>query len=321
MKKKIKCLAALLAALTLLSACSGENDRQSSDTAHNGGNETAAAAGTHENAIKTENNDTVEGSSVPVDDPTLITDKSQYPTNLCGLAADKISADSITQVHKDDYDSDWTSASCNGFVYLSEPTGINYNSIDNADIFNDMDNSFDESPTESLAEYKKYSVGDEICGLVIDEATTMFKNASTEKTFDERFFSGCVVKFKGEKKLSGYLIILSEELYGVGGVGDIVFIPDGGSQTLPVMNFYEFSEEGKPLSNLLKYSQTVGGLCFKNEYGFISCGSLDDYDSSWFLGKEHNLPLKATITVDNIYMSAVMNWITNCSGVIASIEF
>ena len=321
MKSKVRFLAALSAAAMLLTACS-EQGQSVTAPANTSGNVQNSQAG--ENTISAENQNTnVEESSKPENDPTLITDKSKYPADLYGVIGDKIEADEITNVHKqeDGSDEDWRTAGCNGFVYLAEPTGINYNSIDNADSFNSEDNSFEGSPEESPAQYKRYKVGDEICGLTVKEAYTFFSNKEFPDPFDGQYFSGCTVSFEGEKKLTGYIIILSEDLYGIGGTGDVIFIPDDDSQTLPVMNYNAADAEKGIYSNILSFAVTVGSFSYKNEYRSISCGNIDSYESSWFLGEEHNKPIKVSVTLDEIGISSSIDWITSYSAKIKEISF
>ena len=323
MKSKVRFLAALSAAAMLLTACS-EQGQSVTAPANTSGNVQNSQAG--ENTISAENQNTnVEESSKPENDPTLITDKSKYPADLYGVIGDKIETDDITEVHKQDggSDEDWRTAGCNGFVYLAEPTGINYNTLDNADIFNSEDNSFEGSTEESPAEYKRYKTGDEICGLTVKNASVYFANKTDDypEPFEGQHFSGGSVSFEGEKKLTGYIIILSEDLYGIGGTGDVIFIPDKDSQTLPVMNYNAADAEKGIYSNVLSFAVTVGSFSYKNEYRHISCGNIDSYESSWFLGEEHNKPVKVSVTLDEIGISSSIDWITSYSAKIKEISF
>lgn len=305
----------------LLSAC---NEQGQSVTAPTN------TSGNVQNSQDSENTDSAESlntsaeeSSIPENDPTLVTDKSKFPTDLYGVNGDKIDIDEITEVHKqeDGSDDEWRSAGCNGFVYLAEPTGINYNSLDNADSFNSEDNSFEGSPEESPAEYKRFRVGDEICGLTVKEASVFFSNKESDRSFEGQYFSGGSVSFEGEKKLTGYIIILSEDLYGIGGTGDVIFIPDKDSQTLPVLNYNVSDAEKGIYSNILSFAVTVGTFSYKNEYHNISCGNIDSYESSWFLGEEHNKPIKVSVTLEDIGISSSIDWITSYSAKIKEISF
>lgn len=298
MKKFTKTAVLLLSALLLMTACNKNN---------NGGESTSAPE-----------------SSSTAPEPGFVSDRSQYPTDLYGIGGEQISVDEITELYKYSEENPWDNATCDGFVYLAEPTGINYNSIDNADTYNDSDEliSFEGSESESPAVYKRYKVGDEICGLTVESASTSFKyNGSSEALSNEKHFLSGSVAFSGEKQLSGYIIILNKELYGIGGKEDIIFIPDNDSQVLPVINYNDFSDTDGVYSNLLSNVYVVGDFAYKNEYPFISCGNMSDYESSWFSDAEFNKPLKASLTIGDIEMASSIAWITSPSAVIKNVNF
>ncbi|MDE7281520.1 MAG: hypothetical protein K2N36_07250 [Ruminiclostridium sp.] len=325
MKRKVKFSAVLLTAAMLLTACNEQGEPVSTaDTSGNVQNSQGSQDSPNTDSTESLNTNTAESSSLE-EDPTLITDKSKFPTDLYGLNGDKIDIDEITEVHKQEGGSDdeWWSAGCSGFVYLAEPTGINYNSLDNADSFNSEDNSFEGSPEESPAEYKRYKGGDEICGLTVANTFVYFANKTDDypEPFEGQHFCGGSVSFEGEKKLTGYIIILSEELYGIGGTGDVIFIPDKDSQTLPVMNYNAADAEKGIYSNVLSFAVTVGGFSYKNEYRHISCGNIDSYESSWFLGEEHNKPVKVSVTLTDLSISSSIDWITSYTANIKEISF
>lgn len=317
MKKTAKITALLLSALLVITACS-DNGK---------GSVTTPAENNPNNTVKTESSTdsgTGENSTEPTTEPGFVSDRSQYPTDLYGLGGDPISADDIAELYKYSEENPWDNATCNGFVYLAEPTGINYNSIDNADIYNDNDEpvSFEGSESESPAKYKKYKVGDEICGLTIEAASISFKyNASeTATSIDKHFLSGSVT-FIGEKQLSGYIIILNDDEYNIGGEGDIIFIPDNDSQTLPVINYNAFSDSDGVYSNALNNVSVVGGFAYKNEYTCLNCGNMSEYNSSWFSDAEVNKPLKASVTIGDISMSSSVAWRISANVNIKSVNF
>lgn len=320
-KREVKYLAVILAAAAFLSACADEQEQKVPAS----GNNEISTVRDNENSEKNEDTQiTKQEGGNPENDPDLITDRSKYPTNLYGAAGDKIGVDEITELRRfeeDGENSPWRSAGCDGFVYLAEPTGINFNSIDNADSFNVEDNSFNGSPTESSAVYKRYKAGEEICGLTIKEASVYFAYEEYPIPFDEQYFKGGTVSFDGEKQLTGYIVILSDELYGIGGKGDVVFIPDNDSQILPVLNYNAVSADKGVFSTCLSFSSTIGDFSYKSEYGILSCGNIDSYDSSWFLGEEHNKPLKVKLTVENIRISSSIDWITSYTVKIKDISF
>ncbi|MCM1298693.1 MAG: hypothetical protein NC203_07115 [Firmicutes bacterium] len=336
MKRKTVILSLILAASMLLAACStncGEDItlnaalQEPTDTEETADNaESAEASENTEETAETENTEEAENAEEDdFEERTTVTDKSKFPTDIYGMLEDNISPDEMTLVRKYSEESSWSYITCEGFVYMAEPTGISCNSIDDADIFNGGDNSFAGIPDSSTAVFKRINAGDEICGLTVDTAVTAFRNEAGVYPDDckIRYFGGCAATFKGEKEMSGYIVILSDDEYGVGGVGDIVFIPDGESQTLPVMNYtaIEQNDGGKwqAVSKSLKYTLVEGGLAFKNEYGIIHLGNTADY-GDMLDGAEQNTPLKASLTVGDITMDSDIEWFVNIYAVIKELK-
>lgn len=231
-----------------------------------------------------------------------------YINLLYGPGMDKISAEDITEEVRYDDGSDWSYVNCDGLVYLAEPTGVCLNSIENADRFDSVNLEFDTA-APSEAKYKRYKVGDSICGLTISEASTQFINQPM-CSHDEKYFGGGQVFFDGSAELTGYLIILTDDEYGVGGEGDIIFVPDSKSQTLPVMNYNMVSDERGVYSELTNHSISLtGGFACQSEYPFINCGNLSSYSSTMFSAIKENTPTAVKITADNISMSSRVDWL------------
>lgn len=320
MKRKIRLLSLILASSMLLTACT----QNVNDLAQTSPEETSAASSADKKEESTEEITTENTEETPeetFEDTSLVTDKSQFPTDLYGPEGDNISTDEMTEVRRYGEELPWDYITCEGFTYISEPTGISCNSIENADIFNSADNSFTGGKTNSEAVYKRYNAGDEICGLTIDTAKSRFQYSTQYGELKERYFSGGEVTFKGEKELTGYLVILSEDLYAVGMEGDIVFIPDNESQTLPLLNYNNMSKDKGAFSTQLNYAATIGDITFQNEYGFISLGNIKDYPDEMFMGAEHNKALKARAVLGEIYMSSTIEWFVNTNAVIKSLKF
>ncbi len=320
MKNAAKALSLVLASLMLLTACNNEEKEPVSDNPVS----TAAESTAKETFTEAAEVTTEEVSESTVDDGGDA-DKSKSPTDIYGILYDNISPDEMTDVRNFTEDS-WSYIECHGFAYIAEPTGINYNSIDNADIFNSGDNSFTGSPDKSDAAYKRLNVGDEICGLTVETAVTSFRNEDTglPKDCKMRYFGGCSVTFKGEKEMSGYIVILNDDEYGVGGNGDIIFIPDNNSQVLPVINYdsIEQAESGEwsVTSNALEYTLIEGDIAFKNEYGIFTLGNIEDY-GDMFDGVEKNKALSVNLTAENIEMSGSIDWSPFLYATVKNVKF
>lgn len=120
----------------------------------------------------------------------------------------------------------FSEAVCDGFCYLSEPTGISSNERDEPDRWDGAMHCL-EVPEEPLApSFKRLEVGDTFCGLKITKASSEYYAAETMN------FKGSNVEFEGELTLTGYITINSDNTYSVG-VGDLQFIIDEKSAVLP----------------------------------------------------------------------------------------
>lgn len=244
--------------------------------------------------------------------------KEDYPDDLYGPGMDKVSADEITEISTyGDYV--WTEAKCDGFVYLAEPTGVSFNIDENAELYDNENFTFIGAPEVSAAEYKKYYVGDSICGLTVKSALSNFSVHSNYSHPESYFFRGEVF-FDGSLEMTGYLVILTDDEYAVGGVGDIIFIPDNESQILPVLNYNRLSEENGVYSSCISHCTIAGGFAYQSEYPFGCCGNISEYDSALFAAVEHNTPTRVKVTVDEISMSSTVEWFANLNMRITDLE-
>lgn len=240
---------------------------------------------------------------------------------LYGPGMDKISAEDITDLQMLEEEV-WNNAACDGFVYLAEPTGVCFNSIDNADKFDSVNVVF-EGTEPSKAVYKRYNVGDSICGLTITEAESRFLNskyAMTQTSHAEQHFSGGYAAFEGFAELTGYLIILTDDEYAVGGVDDLIFIPDSEGQTLPILNYSKISDDRGVYSDSSERCYLLSGFGYQSEYPFIHLGNISDYGSTMFSLIEKNTPTKVKVNIDNIIMSSSIDWFATISAHVENID-
>lgn len=245
--------------------------------------------------------------------------EEDYPDCLYGPGGDKISVDEITEVKYYDLNpaEKWDYAGCDGFTYLAEPTGISFNMDENPELLDSENFTFSGAP-ESSAEYKRYRVGDSICGLTVKEASVDF---STDMVYNHRegYFKGGTVSFDGSLELTGYLIVLADYEYDVGDAGDIVFILDNESQILPIMNYNAISEEKGVHSTLPDFCRSVAGFAYQSEYPFALCflENIEDYGLETF---EPNTPVRVKITARDISMYSRVEWLTGLTMTIKVLE-
>lgn len=108
------------------------------------------------------------------------------PTFLIGLDGKAILTSEITRLENTDKTADMLTKDdihadifCDGFAYYKESLGVGYNSFSNSELF-DGYNFIGEVP-ENTNEWKRASVGDEICGLKVKSAETHFYIKDEEK--------------------------------------------------------------------------------------------------------------------------------------------
>lgn len=329
MKRQLILLA--LACAVALTACSKSeevNDGQTAsetqsvtenvtESATESVTESITESTTETTAAETE--DTETGESTDSADKDNSVPKEDYPDYLYGPGMDKISVDEITEINNYDVETKWHYAACDGFTYLAEPNGITYNSIDNADIY-DGELAFSGVPEAPAAEYKRYKVGDTVCGLTVKEAESRFLYNPNMQEGTEGYFQGGMAVFDGSAELSGYLVILADDEYAVGGNGDAIFIPDSDGQVLPVLNYDAYSAERGVYSTLPDRCYIAGGVAFQSEYSFIACGNVENYDNGLFDSIEWNTPTRVKLTIENITMSSNIEWFANMSATVTNLE-
>lgn len=335
--------AAILSAL-LLTACSGENSSGSSENSQSltsSGNDTHESAAP-ENTAAPESSAEAESSVsetaepvVPPLDPKDLEGIADLD-NLYGPDGEKVDKSELTSInygYDDEGNEDrtkWFNATTDHFAYYSEPQGFSYNSIDNADIW-DAENWTFNVDVPTVKEYKKLRVGDTISGLTVASVSSMFGTNSAECGYDtgdgtsvtgrelgipEIFFLGSDVTFEGIAELTGYIFICPED-EGYDARGDIFFTPDAESCTLPVVQFqfdpqngiytesYRMSHNGEFFTQS-DYPSIYAGNIFSSELDF------DDYP----IGE----PIKVRLTADNVTMRSNVDWITQTQFVITDIE-
>lgn len=298
MKKQLTALSLVCALLlTALAACS------------NGGEPSAPPE-----QASTENvfvpSETVTETSAAASGPVVkILTKEEYPDFIYGPYGDVISKDDVAELQSfDRTDRKWDAAICDGFTYLAEPTGISFNSEENADLFDSEKLAFKDVPESPAPEFKRYRAGDSVCGLTVREASIEFSENAFRENKNEGYHIRGYAAFDGTASLTGWLIVLGEEEYGYGERGSVRFILDNESQVLPIMNYDSPFSENDLYSEISSYCRIASGIAWQNEYPYIRCGSVDDYEPEMFSGIDYDTPVKAKITADEIVMNTNMDW-------------
>ncbi len=283
MKKFLAVLTAL-AVLTSLTACSGK--------AEQGGGQTSTEQGMNQSMdnssdTSTENNsDTSTDTSSDVPEPEIpeannsrepLTGKDLVaafkapdgePVDLTGVPLKDIDGNSITVDELTE--NNWEEIQIDGSVYLAESSGIRYDSVTNADIYNADTMEFSGVPEELKREYKKYKVGDTFGELKIAEANTSFMSFSESRYY--KHFNGGHVRFDGTLTLTGKLYMAPEaECYIT--ERDLFFEPSSDDcKKIPIMSYYANKDGNEPL-----FRSTNNETVYLCDSTRLSLGNMDDY--------------------------------------------
>lgn len=195
----------------------------------------------------------------------------------------------------------WQSVTCGG-VYLAEAGGVYYDSIINADLFDESAYSFSGAPDVVYHEYKKYNIGDMFGSLKVTEASTMFNSTFSEMT--PKYFYGGSVKFDGSIILTGKCW-LAPETEGYDTERDIHFVPDAkSSKLLPIMEYYS-DENG----NEFLMSGVANNFCYLAEQQDFYLGNADSYPNIDFneLPKDGSCA-EVRVTLEKISFQTMKEW-------------
>lgn len=170
----------------------------------------------------------------------------------------------------------------NGFAWFAEPTGKALATV----------NGTEPQPMEYTGnEFRRFEVGAVIDGLELTSAETWI-----EVYNGESWFNGCNAEFTGSSEITGYLFVQQEPDYLVQ-PGDILFLPEDGGCSLPVIY-----NPRQSFTSPFFYE----GIGWENEYDRqFRLGNVSDYqDKDWLaLIPADGTPVRVTAAVDNVRMS------------------
>lgn len=223
-------------------------------------------------------------------------------TQLSYGDADDIVDANMDPISRGDLTADnWDQIWCEGFCYLSAAAGANYNSVDDAECFDEFGKFtnayFGDSPRY---DYRRYNAGESINGLKVDRAMTVFTRTAEHslgesggeelKNGEKLYMSN--VSFSGEAALTAYLV--AEK--------NIIFcIPVRGETGLPVM-FTTTDSRGNYTYGCREQSiGTADGDFFcRTELPAVIVTNSNGLDIAKYLGNKGYV--KVRLTLDNIFM-------------------
>lgn len=300
--------AILLASLTGCSNGSSKNDSTPSDSSSNVSDPVSDDS-------SSENSNSESGSSdAPAPAGNEITAQFETPNgepvNLTNAVVQgyegEITLSEMTE-------NNWAYVTCD-YVYLAEPQGIYYDSVKNADIFDENEMTFTGAPETVSYKYKKYNVGDSFGELKVTFAkTSFFPELSAMKP---KYFNGGSVRFEGTLTLTGKCR-LAPETEGYVTARDIMFVPDANSCKLPIMDY--FSDEN---GNVKLFAGMTNGVCWLSEYpAGIALGNADgypDFDFSEF--PEDGSFVDVQVTIDKILLRNELNFTNTFNAKLVDIK-
>ncbi len=211
-------------------------------------------------------------------------------------------------------ENNWLDVTCSDYVYLAEPQGIYYDSVKNADIFDENEMKFTGAPETVSYKYKKYKVGDSFGELKVTKARTSF--CSVWSDLNPAYFNGGFVRFEGEITLTGKCYLSPEDdVYVL--KRDIKFFPDADSRKLPVME-YPSDENGN--SRLHRHMNNT--VCLLSEYPTgITLGNAGDHpDLDFSEFPEDGSLVDVQVTIDNISFRNELNFTKSFSARLVDIK-
>ncbi len=287
--KKFLSVISVIAALSMLTACSGVNGSSVSDSEESSQTKSTSPARqeSSEASSETSSEASVE-SSEPTESKSSEPDKTESNTGflLGAPGGDEVRSTECTKITaEDDADggavtaSNWLQASVVGFTYMEEPNGG----------------------------YRRVSTGDEILGFTVGEAECTFANCGQEKIGSEAYFSSGYAELVGSATLNGTIRAATEDGFSYS-AGDLLFLPDEDSRVLPVMNYSYGSDCGvytKVDENGNMYPDII-----------VTAGSYVDTSEI----PTDGTPVHVLITLDKISMSSSVDVSSNIRAEIAAFE-
>lgn len=191
----------------------------------------------------------------------------------------------------------WDSIYCYDFGYIAQPTGKNFNSIDDPELFDSEGNYIGAADTIGImGEYKRINVGDKFGDLTLREATTVFYSANAvtpqfNGSDPKLRFDGCILNFEGSVNIDAYLVRRSDSL-------DVFCVPLYGETSLPLLMPFATSNDGTFNSPWWSGRYPDENIKFLTELPHIILRTPDDLNLDDYLSRgECKL---VNLTLDNI---------------------
>lgn len=272
----------------------------------------------------TQNNDYIIANIEEIRDYSRERPEGSLPFDLVGLDGEQILFDDVddivddymNNIHIDNLTADnWYQIWCEGMCYLGDPSGENYNSIDNPYGFDDDTGAFADCGV-GMHRYHRYNVGESFGSLVVSSAMTVFsrtgEHAPGYGEYEElpmaQKLQMSYVTFDGQVRLEAYLTRNKN--------GELSCIPLNGTKSLPVLFP---GDDGYSAHELDGCFESADGtkLYYHTELPQVRLNNPDELDLSKYFGDKDYVKVK--LTLDNIALMYSRPVGQNC-GFVADIE-
>lgn len=194
----------------------------------------------------------------------------ELPFTLYGPDYKQITYEEVTEIHENvskQYlnDSNWVSITCDGFAYIADPLGENYNRADDSEKFDSSEIAWNVVAERS---FKRIYEGEQYSGFTVKRAYSTFSrtptNGMTEQQMKEnnlplsRLYQGSYLELDGSIEMDVYIVKYDDNRY--------ICVTRNGAASIPTMNI-NVRDDGSFGSYL--YSDDEFGFEFKTELPYI----------------------------------------------------
>lgn len=271
----------------------------------------------------TQTNDYIVANIEEIRDYSGERPEGSLPFDLVGLDGEQILFDDVddivddymNNIHIDNLTADnWYQIWCEGMCYLGDPSGENYNSIDNPYGFDDDTGKFADVSV-GMHRYHRYNVGESFGSLVVSYAMTVFsrtgEHAPGYGEYEELPMAQKLqishVAFDGQVRLEAYLTRNKN--------GELSCIPLNGTKSLPILFPGDDGYSARELDGRFESADGTK-LYYHTELPQVRLNNPDELDLSEYFGDKDYV--KVELTLDNVTLTYSRPVETNC-GIIANI--
>lgn len=186
----------------------------------------------------------------------------------CVYYANKITADN------------WKEIYCEDFGYIAQPTGGNYNTLDDPEMFTGNTELTEQGKANTPTEFRRINVGDKFGDLTVKSASVKFCSKGPSVMSDHEavtalHMAGSEIVFNGNAIMDGYIVDMEDSK-------TVYFVPANGETALPVM-FPATDKNGKTISYRNNGVCPEGGFSYSTELPRIILQKYDMFNWDYYV--------------------------------------